>query len=411
MPGEPRPAELAAVAALALAGQGATAGLTVALYFLMSPDGFATYAQCAALFLLAKTVAPFGMDRLALQVLPGLEGTAGASAVAGFWRLALRRTALGTVLGMAGMLAVGWTWGNPWSVVLTALGLPLAAVAHMLAVQAIVQGRPALAALATRMVPVLTVLCILAGLVVLGRSVEPVHLLLAWGAGWVAAATLLWCRGAVVMWHGPTAPAVPQMAHAGGFVIQSLTLAAMRRAPVILSGYLAPPSEVATLVLSFALADFASFLAPLVDGPFLRHAGELASRGEDREGRRIFTRRNRAFGMLVAIPMAIMVASAPLTLGRWLPDAVWQDLVAVAAVAVGTTMLAFSGFSRKMLVSDMDQGWKLRLLAVWAALEIALLLAAIPLAGATGAATAFAVSATAVAARITFRAARASIGS
>lgn len=416
MPGAAAPSrppsrrELAAIAVLALAGQAVIAGLVFASHALLAPEAFAIYATSAALFLLAKTVAPFGMDRLALQVLPAVLRESGAPGVAGFWRIARRRAAIGTGIGMIGMAGIGLVSVDPWTVMLAALGLPIVAAVQLLSVRAILQGRAAWAVFATRLLPGLVVALLLAAYAAGGRAIEVGHLLLAWGVGWSAAAALLCGFGAGSGRTGATAPAGLRTGHATGFVVQSLMLSAMRRAPVIVAGSLAPAGDVATLVLSFALADLAGSLAAQADGPFLRHAAELAAEGRADDRRRLIRRRRRVFASLVALPVGLLVAGTPWIAGGHAQVAGWPDLLVLAAVATGTTALAYSAFPRKLLVRDRDQGWKLRLLAISTCAELALLVALVPATGAMGASLAFAAVAASAAALLARRATRAAAG-
>lgn len=75
-------------------------------------------------------------------------------------------------------------------------------------------------------------------------------------------------------------------------------------------------------------------------------------------------------------------------------------------MAAGSLALAYSGFPRKMLVRDGDEGWKLRLLAICVGLELALLALLTGRLGAVGAAGAFALPAMVAAALLTWRAMR-----
>lgn len=303
---------------------------------------------------------------------------------------------------MAGMVAVGLAFGKAGPVALTSLGLPVAAVVQLLGARAILRGQAVRAALATRLVPAAVVALPVAGWVWAGRPVTVVEVLALWGAGWGAAAALLWSREAIFLRGRVGVPAQQWSRHAGGFVGQSLLLAMMRRAPVIVAGYLAPAPAVATLALSFALADLAGSLAPLLDGPFLRQAAQV-ERGNLSE---VFRQRGRVFAGLVAGPMGLLIAAAPWLAGRLLPLPGGQGALALTAVAAGSLALAYSGFPRKMLVRDGDEGWKLRLLTICVGLELALLALLAGRLGAVAAAGAFALPAMVAAALPTWRAMR-----
>lgn len=409
-PGAPRPAELAALAVLGIAGQSLAAALTVVLSVHMMSDAFAAYARSISMFLLAKAVVPLGMDRLALQVLPGLHLQADRSKVDGFWRVALRRTAVGTGLGMSGMFGLGYVMGDLRTMMVAALGLPVVAVVQLLTVQAILLGRPVLAAFASRVLPSLFFALVVTGFLTIGRPLAPVDLLLAWGVGWVVGGTWLWFGGVRVAWKRGVTAFAPQLDHADGFVLQSLSLTTIRRAPVIMSGYLAPAAEVAPLVLSFAFADIVGTLATLINGPFLRQGAHLAAQGDIRQQRLLFVWHTWAFVAFVMLPTAILVGSAIWGTGQLTAEAGRQDPVVLVAVMSGSTALAFSGFHRKMLVRGEDQAWKLHLLVALTAMELVLLLPATLLAGAVGAATAFAVTAIAVATMLMRRAVQPPVG-
>ncbi|QLQ19866.1 MAG: hypothetical protein HZT43_16315 [Exiguobacterium profundum] len=90
--------------------------------------------------------------------------------------------------------------------------------------------------------------------------------------------------------------------------------------------------------------------------------------------------------------MGLLIAAAPWLAGRLLPLPGGQGALALTAVAAGSLALAYSGFPRKMLVRDGDEGWKLRLLTICVGLELALLALLAGRLGAVAAAGAFALA-------------------
>ncbi|QLQ19868.1 MAG: hypothetical protein HZT43_16325 [Exiguobacterium profundum] len=140
---------------------------------------------------------------------------------------------------MAGMVAVGLAFGKAGPVALTSLGLPVAAVVQLLGARAILRGQAVRAALATRLVPAAVVALPVAGWVWAGRPVTVVEVLALWGPDG-GGGGLLWSREAIFLRGRVGVPAQQWSRHAGGFVGQSLLLAMMRRAPVIVVSYLAP---------------------------------------------------------------------------------------------------------------------------------------------------------------------------
>lgn len=405
-PKAPRRIELAAASVAAIAGHVLTAGLTLVLSSRMSPDDFQVFALCSSLFLVAKSFALMGMDRLALQVLPGMALPGDSGRARAFWRFAARRAAIGTVLGMIFVAMIGLVSKDAGaSVMLTALGLPMTTLVQLLAVRSVIQSQTVRAVVAVRLLPALVSSVSAAALLGFGVPVTVNAMLVAWGLGWTIAAAVLWGRWPALHGRLPRASS-DWSSQSGGFVAQSLLLSLMRRLPVIMAAQFAVnPAEVSTLVACLALADLAGALTPTIDRPFLRMLAQTRDRSTAGSVATVFRQRSRAFSLLVMAPMTLLAAVSP-WLSAHFPNGTPHASITLVMVTCGSAALAFSNFPRKSLIQARDQLWKLIVLSICALLELALLPVMLDRRGALGASIAFALPAIVAAGFLVLRARR-----
>ena len=123
---------------IGISGHVLSSAVTVMLARRLSIDAFETFVAVAAIFTIMVASAPFGVDKLALVVVPPLHRQRDWAAVAHFLRFAIRRAAF----GVAVMGAVGVAWAlSPFpvphlpeeraSLLLGVLVLPVGVVAYM----------------------------------------------------------------------------------------------------------------------------------------------------------------------------------------------------------------------------------------------------------------------------------------
>ena len=390
---------------LAVAGQAVTGLLTLVLARSLDLAGFEAYAVAAAAFLLMVTAAPLGAEKLALRVLPPLLERGEPARVRGYLGWAARRALLGTAL--AATTALAWTVlaGTPAAtraaIAATCLGLPAGVLAHLGIEALTAAGEARFATLAFRLVVPGTALALTGALLIAGQP-SAVGALLAWGLGWAAAAVLMLRRLATVLpppvrTASPVAEPASWRTAARPLWLYRIATAAMAQAAILALDWLgAPPASVGAYAAASGVAALALVLATATNRAYARDLALLLERGDRAGIAALHARRLRWLMPRLALVLAAILGLAPRILGLFRPEFVAEGtlplrLLAVAAAisisfALAPTWLKYRGRNRALFA----------VLATAALLQLALLAALVPRYAATGAATAYAVSVTAM---------------
>ncbi len=405
----------AGVLPLAVAGQVAVGLLTLLLARSLDLAGFEAYAIAAAAFLMMVTAAPLGAEKLALRVLPPLIDRGDPARVRGYLGWAARRALLGTALAAA--TGLGWTLlaDSPSTtraaVAASCLGLPAGVLAH-LAIEALTAaGQARYATLIFRVVVPGTALALTGALLLVGQP-SAVAALLAWGIGWAIAATLMLRHLAAALPPAvraatPVTEPASWRTAARPLWLYRIATAVMAQAAILALDWLgAPPAAVGAYAAASGVAALALVLATATNRAYAGALALLLERGDFAGIAALHARRLRWLLPRLAVVLAAILGLAPRILGLFRPEFVVEGtlplrILAIAAAisitfALAPTWLKYRGHNRTLFAT----------LAIAALLQLALLTALVPHNGATGAATAYAVSIAAMYLTLGFIAAR-----
>jgi O-antigen/teichoic acid export membrane protein len=390
------------IATLAIAGQLLASGVTAFLASKLTLGGFETYVVAVSVFLLVVRVAPRGVDKLALRVLPPMLGSGDWSGIDGYLRFAAGRIAASiAVLGMIGLAWTAWLDGAAGfgtAGIIAGIATVLASVLSQLCLEILTAaGRAHAATALVRLgVPALT----LAGLAVwlwLGQPLTATAAIAGWSLGWTIAAAIMvsigwtifrpatrvaprieaevWRRRSLPLWYYGIAV---------GLFAQSaiLALELLGSAPVEVGAYAA-----ATAVVGLALV-----LATATNRVYARQIAILIERG-DADGLHALDRRRRWrllpwIVLILAVAFALPGPVLALFRADFVPSGLWALRILAIAAAVS---MAFA--TTPTILKYRDRHWAIFLcVASASALQLVLLLVFIPSLGATGAALAYAFS-------------------
>ena len=394
---------MAKLATLAVAGQGIAFALSVVVARSLGVDGFEAYAVASASFILMVTLAPLGLEKYALRVLPAFCARGDWSDARAFVRYGLRRTLFSAAVIA---LAVGaWAWwvrdfsaATRLAVLVSCVSLPAGALVHFgLEVLSAVGREVRALALFRVAVPLLTLALVglvLASPVALSGAIA----IACWGIAWLLALVLMareFRREAPpALFQARTGDANNEWARESRpFLVYRVALGLLAQAGVLALDLLQPS---ATVVGAYAAAiGTASLAAVLATATNRIYSRRLSIALEQREFKRLRAlRRDRLKWLLPALCVfLIMVTTYPRELLRLFRPEFVEDgvnplrLLAFAVVfcvlfALAPTYLKYRQRDRAMYT----------IVACSAVAQGLLLMLLVPRYGAMGAATAYAAS-------------------
>lgn len=389
---------------IAVAGNMLVAVLTARLARTMSLEAFEAYAVAAAGFLLLVSVAPLGVEKLALRVLPPLAERGDPQRVDAYLRFALRHACIGTAL--AGAAGLVWAFGvrdlpaaARTAFIVAVLGLPFGVLAKLgLEILTALGG----ARLATGIVR-LGVPAIALGLVLTlsrqGADLTGAAAVAAWGAGWVAAATLLALRvwAAAPSAHMPAPPgreAAAWRRAAAPFWIHRLGTALIAHSGIIVLDWMGASAAAvggyaaATVVIGLGLV-----LSTATTRAYAREVAILIDRRDGSGLDQMAGRRRRRLLPVLALFLGVTFAFSDPILALFRPDFVEEGVPALRILALSAVFTMVFALAPTVLKFRARNGASLGLVAAAAVLQIVMLLVLVPPLSATGAAIASALSA------------------
>lgn len=400
-----QPARAAALVAIAIAGQLLVAGLSIALARHLAVEQFEAYVVASAAFVVLATLAPRGGEKHLLRTLPALLAAGRREQAATLVRFGARRTllaALAAALAVAGAVVLARSPADATraALLVACLSLPAGALVHFGVEALTAAGRPRAAlALARLLVPGLALALSLA---LLGagatHGAAPVA---AWGLAWLAAllafAALLHRAGLLPLRARPppTADRLAWRAEARPFLAYRVALAVLAQAAILALDLLQPsPTAVGAYAAALAVAGLAATLATATNRAYAR---ELALHLDRRDFAGLHALRRQRLRWLVPALLAFLAATllypAEL-LALFRPEFAREGTTALRLLVLATALTVLFALAPTYLKYRRRGRTTVRILAVAAVAQLALLAALIPHFGATGAAIAYAVSMT-----------------
>ncbi|WP_372013608.1 hypothetical protein [Pseudoxanthomonas sp. 10H] len=278
--------------AVSLAGQALAYALGVGLARHLGVAGFESYVVASAVFILMVTLAPQGLEKYSLKLLPPLVERRAADPLHGFLGFARRRVLLGSMVVAA--VVGAWAWHAPGlaadtrlAVVLACLSLPAGAQVHLLLEVLTASGRPLFAGLVFRVLVPATTLAIVGLGLLLPRQpgAQAWWAIAAWGVAWGLAFALM-ARQVRRDWPGQaatrdTAASRRWMREARPFWIYRVSMGLLAQAAIVgLEWLQAPASAVGAFAAAFATAAVAQVLATATNRVYAGRLSLLLERGD-----------------------------------------------------------------------------------------------------------------------------------
>jgi len=392
-----------AIIAIAAAGQGVSYALAILLARRLGIAGFEAYVVASAVFIVLVAIAPCGLDRYALRLLPALLVRNDWDGAHGFLRFGVR-TALLAASAMA--LVVGasvWWWPGivpetRLAIVLSCLALPGGALAHFGGEVLMATGRELLATAILRiMVPVAVI--VLVGIAIaspLGVS-GPVAIA-AWGLVWVGTVGLLatMIRSAMPppVWRAEARESPREWRdQASVFWVHRIAMATMAQASVVALELLQPSSAaVGAYAAALATASPALVLVTATNRIYARRLSILLE--QNHLGALLALRRKRLVWLVpaVAVFLFVTIVFASEVMSIFGPGFVEDGATPLRLISAATAFTIIFALSPTYLKYRQRRAVLLGTMLAASACQLVLLVVLVPGLGATGAAIAFGLS-------------------
>jgi O-antigen/teichoic acid export membrane protein len=391
------------LAVLAVAGQAIAYVLSVVLARRLGVAEFEAYAVAASAFILMANVAPQGLEKYGLRLLPVLIEREDWPRARGFVRFGFRRTLWGALL--AGVIVAALAGRLPsippgvrLAVLASCLVTPIGALVHFAFETLSAAGREIRAAVAFRAAAPAVTLAAFGLASAITLPLTGAVAAACWGVGWVSALALLAAElrralPAQVWSAPPLAEGARWAAEARPFWVYRIALGLMAQAGVISLDRLQPSSAaVGAYAAAMATASLALVLVTATNRAYARRLSILLER---REFDAVITlRRQRLWWLAPVIAVFILAAfiwTRPL-LALFRPEFVADGTAPLRILAVATAVSMLFALSPTYLKFSRRNRATFVTVACGAAAQVLLLLLLVPRFGATGAAIAYAVS-------------------
>jgi O-antigen/teichoic acid export membrane protein len=388
-----------------MVGHGITYVLSILFARGLGVDGFEAYVVAAAAFILMLHVAPLGLDKYAIRLLPALFERGDWARAAGFQRFAARRILRASALIMAA--AMTWmvlqgTLGSPMGRALFAsvVSLPAAALVQLLAGVLAAAGGEARANLAVRVAVPLCTLGFVGMVAATPTRFTGALAIACWGAAWMV--VWMWLSIEAAQRQPPEALAAAPLeepswaAEARTFWVYGFAMALMGQAGVVALELL-QPSAVAVGAYGAAMSTASTFVAAVAatNGLYARRISVLLERGDVGTLARLGRDRGRWLIPLLGVFVAVVSVFPAEILGLFRPEFIEIGVAPLRILAIAVSVTLLFALSPTYLKYLRRNRALFTVVLGSTALQIALLVWLVPRFGATGAAVAYAVSTTA----------------
>lgn len=394
---------LTLVLAFSIGGQAIAYFLAILLARQLGVAGFEAYVVAAATFIVLVAVAPGGIDKFSLRLVPALIIEKDWRRTRGFLAFGVRRTLVSAIGLMALVGVVVWSSGTITSatgraLLITGLALPAGALAHFGFEVLAATGRVTLSAAISRLAIPATVLVLVGLQLAMPVAITAAMAIGAWAITWIAAVVVL-----AVAIHRTIPPPVWQdeaeedapawTREATVFWVHRVAVAVMAQASVIALELLQPSAAaVGAYAAALATASPALVLVTATNRIYARELSEFLAR-RDFAGI-IQLRRSRLRWLLPAlfVFLVLTVFFAEQILGLFGSAFIEDGAFPLRLIAITMAFTLTFALSPTYLKYTRNHRATLSTVALAAVAQLVLLWLLIPRLGATGAAMAYAVS-------------------
>ncbi len=393
----------ALLATIAIAGQALIYLLTIVLARHLSLEGFEAYAVGSAAFTLMVSIAPLGLEKYSLRLLPALIERGDWRLSRGYIGIGLRRTLICAIALGAGVgLWISLTADNPslvsTAVVISCVCLPAGALSHLVVEMLSATGREIQAAAIFRVFVPFAVLVFTGLALVLPVTLSGPAAVACWGVAWGLALALM------ILSLRRTTPTVERSAMAAGqtrawqrealpFLAYRISLALLAQAGLIALEVLQPSAAaVGAFAAASGTATLVVVLASATNRFYARRLSILLEQQDYDEIQQLSRARLRWLLPCAAIFLVVVFGFGRELLTLFNPAFVEEGLDALRILAVAASFTVMFALSPTYLKYARHNRSVFGIAAGTAGTQIVLLIALVPSYGATGAASAYAIS-------------------
>lgn len=389
---------------LSLAGQALAYVLGIVLARRLGVEGFESYVVAAAAFILMVTLVPQGLEKYSLKLLPGLLERGQDDRVHGFLRFARRRLLLGSavvgvVVAVGAWNADGLSHQTRIAIVISCLSLPAGALVHLALEVLTAFGRAFVATLVFRLLVPGTVLALVGIAIVLLPELRASVAIGAWGLAWCVALGLMVVQirraAPAGMRHTPPVEEARRWGvEARPFWIYRVSLAVLMQAGIVALEVLqSSPTAIGGFAAALGTAAIAQVLATATNRVYASRLSLLLERRDIAGIQRLRGERLRWLAAPLLVYLLVMFVFAPELVGLFRPEFVADGAPALRILAVSTALSTVLAMAPTYLKHQRENRVLFRTVAAAAILQVGLLMALVPVLGATGAAIAHALAA------------------
>ena len=388
---------------LAAAGQAISYLLAILIARQLGIADFEAYVVASAVFILMVAVAPCGIDKCAIRIVPALLVRNEWSLALGFLKFGARRILLAAI-GLAVAVGAGvWWWGGipegtRAAVMVSCLALPAGALAHFGLEALAAIGREVLAATILRVGVPLVVLGTVALLLVAMPDLSGAMAIAAWTFAWLATLPVLFIaiRRALPLafWRAPASERASEWSgEASLFWGHRIARALMAQSGVIALELLqSSPVAVGAYAAALATTSPALVLVTATNRVFARRLSIHLERRDMMALVELRRMRLRWVVPTVVVFLVVCVVFAEDIIGLFGAAFVEDGVTPLRLLAAATGFSMVFALSPTYLKHTQQRGATLWTVVAAAAAQLVLLGALVPSLGATGAALAFAIS-------------------
>ena len=395
--------QAAKLAALAAAGQVIAYMLTMVLARRLGIDGFEAYVVASAAFILMVTIAPLGIDKYALRLLPALLARADWPLVRGFLVYGLRRTLLASLL--IGSAVGAWAaWKRDlsdavrWAIVASCLSLPAGAMVHYGVEVLSAFGREARALTLFRIAMPAVTFGLVGVLLVLPLTMSGPMAIGCWGTAWTLALpmTAYEIRRAAppgIFRVQPIAESAQWAVESRPFLVYRISFGLLGQTGVLALDWLQPSAAaVGAYAAAMGTAGLMAVLATATNRAYARRLSILLEQRDFATVLDLRAERLRWLLPAIAVFLIIVFVFTRELLGLFQPEFAGEGVAPLRMLAVATAFSVLFALAPTYLKYQRRKRATYITVACAAAAQGLLLLLLVPRLGATGAAIAYTVS-------------------
>ncbi|MCX7304012.1 MAG: polysaccharide biosynthesis C-terminal domain-containing protein [Hyphomicrobiales bacterium] len=391
------------IALVALAGHGIAVVLSILLARHIAVNEFEAYVVAASAFIVMVAIAPLGIDKYAVRLLPALAVRSDFAGVSGFLRFGVRRVLMSAVTTAVIVGVIVWfaprvSPATRAALLASCASLPAGALAYYGVGVLTAFGREVKAMAVLRLIVPSISLAVVWLLIILPFETSGAMAIAAWGIAWIVALAVLVVEMRRVL-PGTSRLAEPHedaavwSAGASSFLVYRGSGAMLGQVSIILLDALhSSASAVGAYGASLAITAPAILAVTATNRAYARPLSIILETKDVKALQELRKGRLRWLIPTIAAFLTLAMIVAPSLMGLFGPAYVEEGVMPLRILAVAAALTMTLSLAPTYVKYTRDRRVALTVVAIAAALQLVLLLVLVPSFGAAGAALAYAAS-------------------